>query len=264
MASKEHIRKIGKNVSNVLAAGAVLYGGIQLMENRGPSNEPSRQIAYSGQVLTEAEIAALRNYENWIAQSTNATQTQNETSGKREFGISSVENAQPPKPAVEITADQKAQITKYESELSDIIAKLNPTQQEQADLKIYYPIYRAAQDRFGTPWYLTWIVHEAESTASQNPNAFIQGATHFGAMQRSVQYHPQEDADRAGAGFEYLATLDVRNPTDIKEIPWGASALAEYIQRAGSILGGLELYSAAAPAQARYQKFLLIKSKLGN
>ncbi len=265
MAQKENIAEIGKNVGKLAAAGAVLYGGIYFMENRSYPKEPTKPETATAQVLTEAEVAELRNYEKLMAESSIALPTQTPTAASAIFKIQSQELATSARSAPEMTAAQKAQIGKYMAELPTVIEKIRPTPAEIEDLEIYYPIYRAGQDRFGTPWYLTWIVHEAESTASRNPNAFDENCIQCGAMQIDSRYHPKEDIDRANVGLEYLMAIPTRYAKwDTTDIIWGASALKEYVDQTGSVLGGLKRYSAAGPAQNRYQKYLLLQSELGN
>lgn len=268
MASKENIYKIGRSIGSIAAAGAALYGGIQYMENRGQAHTSNHPTILTGQTLTEDEIAQIRNYDKWIAQSSEIKSTPTSTPPtavpEKDFKIQSVEISQI-QPVEEITPDQSALIKKYRSELPGIINKITPNPQEIEDLQIYYPIYRAAQDRFGTPWYLTWIVHEAESTASRNPNAFKENCLQCGAMQRNIRYHPQEDVDRANIGLEYLQKIPTRSKKwDTTDIVWAASALRQWQDTTGSVLGSLGKYSAADSAQIRYQKFILIKSGLGN
>ncbi len=268
MAPKENISKIGRSVGTVFATGAMLYGVVQIGENRGHHPEPNRPKVQSGQVLTETEIAQLRNYESLMAISSkiepSSTPTQATTPNPtpKEAAVFKMETSQMPIP--EMTSDQKTLIEKYRSELPEIIAKINPTPQQIKDLEIYYPIYRVGQDRFKTPWYLTWIVHEEESTASRNPNAFLENCLQCGAMQRDIRYHPQADVDRANTGLEYFRLLPTREKKwDTTDLIWGASAIREYIDQAGSVLGGLKKYSAVGPAQDRYQKYLLYQSELG-
>lgn len=264
MASKENLYNIGKNLGRLAVAGAALYGGIVYMERENHRPDFSQDTAVRGQVLTEKEITQLRNYESLMAKSSKVEPT------PTFVPIPSVE----PKlqvlhiveklPLPQMTAEGAQLIEKYKTELPDILVKINADLRQTEDLKMYYPIYRAAQDKTGVPWYLTWIVHEDESTASRNPNAFIPGAAHYGAMQRSVQFHPDSDVERASKDYGFLTDLAQRHPDDWREIIWGATALREYIDGAGSVSGGLRRYSAAGPAQERYREYENYQSILGN
>lgn len=158
----------------------------------------------------------------------------------------------------------------YAQESPQIIFKLeaNPelfdVQTDVEDLKIYYPIYRAAQDKFKVPWYLLWIMHQAESTVSKDPNAFVVGSYgQYGAMQRVTRFHFKEDVDFASRGLEFLADFNQRHPDDWQEISWAAMKISQDRQSTGSILGALKRYSAAGSAEERYQRFLTLEAVFG-
>ncbi len=263
MVSKENLYNTGKNIGILAAAGAVLYVGAQQVDGASRDGETNQNRAAQGQVLTEAEIANLRSYEALMASTSKVEPTATPVAGPTQMPMS-----EPQKMEVmsvpKITAEQSQQIEKYKAELPDILKKLNADPKQIEDLTMYYPFYRAGQDKTGVPWYLTWIVHEDESTASRNPNAFIPGAAHYGAMQRSVQFHPDSDVERASKDYGYLTDLPQRHADDWREIIWGATALREYIDGAGSVLGGLGRYSAAGPAQERYREYENYQAILGN
>lgn len=104
-------------------------------------------------------------------------------------------------------------------------------------LRMYYPIYRSAQDRFNVPWFLLWMIHDAESTCSQDKNAFITPPVldQYGAMQREINYYPQSKVEEAAKGFEYLSGLEQFRPDDWKEILWAASKLDRDAQNAQNL-----------------------------
>ena len=116
-------------------------------------------------------------------------------------------------------------------------------------IQIYWPIYQTAADRFQVPWYLIWIIHGEESTFSKNPAAFDQARAHFGAGQRNRSLHPDWVIERYAAGFEYLAQIPTRHPSDWKEILWMGAKLAEDSQTTGSLQNALARYS---PVNAAY------------
>lgn len=265
MASKENIYQISKNLGRLAAAGAALYGGIVYMERGNHQPNSSQDTVVRGQVLTEEEITQLRNYDNFIAAVSKVEPTATLVpiptqipSPTRESRPQEMEMMA----VVQTTAEQSKLIEKYKEELPSILVKLNADTQQTEDLAMYFPIYRAAQDKTGVPWYLTWIVHEQESTASRNPSAFILGAAHYGAMERAVQFHPDSDVERASKDYGYLTDLPQRHADDWREIVWGATALREYIDEAGSVSGGLGRYSAASPAAERFQEFQALENLL--
>jgi len=123
------------------------------------------------------------------------------------------------------------------------------------DVEIYYPIYKAVGDKYSLKWYLLWIVHEEESTASADPKAFERTTGPVGAMQINLSYY---NVDHAGDGLEYLAVLPQRHPNDWKDITGGASILATSVEHY-SYLGkdlpiefALERYSSVRTGEYRF------------
>lgn len=123
------------------------------------------------------------------------------------------------------------------------------------DLDIYYPIYKVAADRFDVPWYLLWIVHEQESTASRDQNAFLANSVHYGAMQRAKKYHPDEIVNRISEPSALLAFLPQRYAYDWREIIWAAAKLREDSDNYGGLEKALYHYSDDGPAAYRWQLF---------
>ena len=138
---------------------------------------------------------------------------------------------------------------------ADIFGK-DRLEQYTEDLQIYYPIYKVAADRFNLSWYLVWIVHEQESTASRDEKAFLPGRTHYGAMQRAKKYHPDEIVDKIAQDLALLAFLPQRRSDDWKEIVWAAAKLDEDRRKFGSLEAALYRYSAPGPAAFRLQQYL--------
>lgn len=92
-------------------------------------------------------------------------------------------------------------------------------------LEMYYPIYKTAESAYKVPWYVLWVIHDAESSVSTDPDAFTKGRNYFGAMQRWVTndwWHNHESVARATQGHEYLGELDQNHPSDWEEILWAA------------------------------------------
>lgn len=131
------------------------------------------------------------------------------------------------------------------------------SEQDFEDLRIYYPIYAAASEKYNIPWYLLWITHKGESTVSRNPEVFKPGGLHHGSMQRAVKFYSKEDVRIATTGLEFLAELELpqRHFDDWEEIVWAASKLRRDWDATGSLLGALHSYSALGPAEFRYYQF---------
>lgn len=263
MASKENLYKTGKNVGRLALAGAALYGGINCMGNKNHAPDSNQNVVFQGQVLTQSEIDQLYTVENFMAKS-----AQIKPAASLEVSPVSTSEQKPQKMEImsvsQMTTEQTQLIEKYKEELPNILLKINADEAQAEDLQIYYPIYRAAQDRYGVPWDLIWIIHEEESTASRNENAFKPGTGHIGAMQRAIQFHPQEDVDRANMGLKYLQSLPVRHSSDASEIIWAASAVNEWAGEQRDYHRALLKYSAREFAEERYQKFLVYQAELGN
>jgi hypothetical protein len=248
-------------------AGSALFVAAQQVDQRsevrGQRLEIGDQILeVSGQILTEEEIAQINNYDNFMAISAKVEPTPAfvpiPTAEPKQQVSQIVEKL----PLPQMTAEGAQLIDKYKAELPTILEKIKADPQQTEDLTIYYPIYRAAQDKTGVSWYLIWIIHEDESTVSRNANAFILGAAHYGAMQRAVQFHPDSDIERASADYAFLGGLPQRHFDDWREIVWGATAIDEYIEGSGSILGGLKRYSASGPAVERFRRFIELEALL--
>ena len=146
-------------------------------------------------------------------------------------------------------------------ELETIISKMSARpelfgQRQIEDIKLYYPIYKTVAERYNFKWYLLWIIHEAESTASRDPNAFNGKSGHVGGFQRDPKSWTQSIVEEASKGLEDLAALPQRDPTDWKEAAFAAWLLKRNI--GNSVLEGLLAYSAPGPAYYRfnlYQQF---------
>jgi len=133
--------------------------------------------------------------------------------------------------------------------------------QDRVDIEMYYPIYKAAGDKFNVDWFLLWIVHQKESTVSRDSNAFNGSNGYAGAMQRNPYFYPESVVDLASKGLEQLAVLPQRNPTDWREIAFAAWKINRDRQNAQNrganepLLSALFAYSAQGPALSRWDKF---------
>lgn len=264
MGSKESLYNIGR----ILLAGSVLTAAGCSVDRKHPtqgSEVRAQRLEVGGQVLTESEIVQMRNYEGFIAAAAKIEPTATPIAT-----VTSEATVVPgPKPqiveklsVVQMTAEGAQLVDKYKAELPNILTKIGADGQQTEDLTMYYPIYRAAQDRFGVPWDLIWIIHQEESNVSRNESAYDCNI-HCGPMQRSVAYHPQEDVDRANVGMEYLQILPVRHSIDASEIVWAAAAIDEWAGKDRDFQKALLKYSARGPAQERFLRFRELEFLLG-
>lgn len=160
----------------------------------------------------------------------------------------------------DITSTGQEQLeTGTSQELKAVIDKVSSRpdlfdQRHISDVTIYYPIYKAVADKFGIKWYLLWIVHEAESTVSTNPDAFNGKSGYIGGFSRHPDWK-ESVVEQATAGLEHLASLPQRDPTDWKEAAFAAWHLTT-ITKDNTVLGSLRSYSAQGPASYRYRLYL--------
>ncbi|MBI2405641.1 hypothetical protein HYV21_01155 [Candidatus Microgenomates bacterium] len=87
-------------------------------------------------------------------------------------------------------------------------------------LRTYYVFHRVAQDAYYVPWYLPWMLQDAESTCSLDPRTYVIRNGQYGTMQRYIPDHPDSEVEKAVRGHEWLAQYD--NSDDWREILWGA------------------------------------------
>ena len=262
MASRETESNISQ-IGRIIALGAVLSVASGVSECKKPNVRQNVEPVAKGQVLTEAEIAELRRIENFFAVSSEPKPIPTPTASPQ-VRMFSVENSGKTREIVpELTAEHAAQIEKYRAELPSVLLKINAEPQQAEDLTMYYPIYRAAQDRFGVPWDLIWIVHQAESTVSRNPAAFT-NKVNYGAMGRALADSTDEDVARANRGYEDLRQLLVRHFDDKDEIFWGTAALSEWAGQDRDFHKALLRYSSRETAEMRFRRFLALEGVLVN
>ncbi len=176
--------------------------------------------------------------------------------------------------AQKLTPEEEQKIEQFKIEFLGIEKKMKTridlfSEQDFEDLRMYYPIYAAASEKYKIPWYLVWIIHKAESTVSRNPTAYEPGRPHYGSMQRAVDVYSKEDVHVAAAGLEFLAAVPQRHYDDWEEIVWAASKLRKDQDASGSLLSALYSYVVdGESAEFRYQQFQIFsqvfekKSKL--
>lgn len=134
------------------------------------------------------------------------------------------------------------------------------------DAQIYYPFYKAVQNKFNVPWYLLYIIHEDESSASRDPRAF-DGSTGFvGAMQRNPRVWNSSYVDTAAAGLEYLKNLPQRRHAgheDYREIAFAGRFLKEQGVNEGKIYKALHSYCVEKHAIRRFYLYNRYKAVFG-
>lgn len=162
-----------------------------------------------------------------------------------------------------IGSEKAQKIQEYKADLTAIEKKMQLrkdlfTEQDFEDIRMYYPIYAAASEKYKIPWYLVWITHKAESTISRDSTAYEPGRLHYGPIQRAVDVYSKEDVAAAAAGLEFLAAVPQRHYDDWEEIVWAASKLRRDQDASGSLLSALYSYVVdGESAEFRYQQFLL-------
>ena len=184
-------------------------------------------------------------------------------------GIKPEENQKQAEPEVEFKI-KNMPLEKSWPEQSEVmkIVENNPqvfSEQDAVDVGMYYPIYKAAGDKFNVDWYLLWIIHQKESTVSRNPNAFNGSNGYVGAVQRNPYFYPEKIVDEASKGLENLADLSQRHPTDWREIAFAAWKISRdrdgYQKRGMSqpLLLALEAYGEDNEANKRWQTYNSLK-----
>jgi hypothetical protein len=143
------------------------------------------------------------------------------------------------------------------------------------DFDKYFPFYHATAKKFGpkTPWFLIWIVHEEETSASRgirNNGTTPGSSVYVGAGQRDPRYWPQSVVNKAGKGLEYLAELPQRARTDWKELAFVGwyfkthQSKHKKLNLTRDIYKPLIWYSADGPAVHRYHQYLELRRIFGD
>ncbi len=260
MASKEYLFKTARNLT---VATTVAFAGCKASEEVSQVDEKT-QMPLKNLVLTPNEIDQLHRIENFI--SAYANQPKAEPTELVAFAAEVVPEAETAAPVRTLTMEQMSAenmqlIESYRSELPAVIEDIGAIGQDAEDLAIYYPIYRAGQDRYGVPWYLMWIIHQEESTVSINPEG-LDGSVHYGAMQRALEFHKTENVDFTNRGLEFLGALPTRRFDDAREIIWATAAVSEWAGEGKDYHRALLKYSAAVHAENRWQKYLNLKANI--
>lgn len=131
------------------------------------------------------------------------------------------------------------------------------------DVKIYYPIYKAAAEKYDIDWFLLYIVHEAETGTSRGEKGFAQDSYYVGAMQRDPNVWSNSYVNKSADGLEELSKLPQRHKSDWKEIAAAAHMLSDNFHkyedqgdsRGKAILKALIRYSAEVHARERFELY---------
>lgn len=96
----------------------------------------------------------------------------------------------------------------------DILRNIKVLSAEQriADMEMYFNVYKAAEEKYGIPWYLLYIIHAHETAVSRDPypdpyyDAELKRwrGLFYGAMQRYPVFYPDSYVDEAVSGWEFL------------------------------------------------------------
>lgn len=106
------------------------------------------------------------------------------------------------------------------------------SQKDIADIKMYYPIYKAVADKFHIDWYLVWINHKEETGISDSKIAFNgESYPYFGGWQRNIITWPEAYVAQAFKGLEYLKSIKTKNKTDAREAAAMAAQVAPNIEQ---------------------------------
>lgn len=185
----------------------------------------------------------------------------NDQNNKRSY--SNMEVLPSPSVTTPETSEQK-QKQELEQVLSDMKANDELFNKKKIqDVRMYYPIYKAASDKYDLDWFLLFIVHEAETGASRGEKGFAPDSYYVGAMQRDPNIWSDEYVKKSADGLEKLAKLPQRHKDDWKEIAAAAHMLSDnyhkYEEQGESkgkaILKALIRYSAEEHARDRFELY---------
>lgn len=204
----------------------------------------------------------------------------------------SVENPviEPPvqKPAV-TEVKQLTEENNIQQEINQIIKDIKNysgffTQKDIEDIQMYYPIYKEVGKKWDVDWRLLWIIHDQETRCSsmketnivQNVSEKLKDGTviknsTYGAMQRDRNFYPDNVAEEALKGLEYLKQIPTRNKDDAREIAFAAQKINADLKKSNGVLhDALKKYSNEYQANKRlklfnyYEKTILPKSQVKN
>ena len=153
-------------------------------------------------------------------------------------------------------------------DLLDGLKKLTPEQRLE-DFRMYFPIYKAAEIKYGISWFLLWIIHAPETADSRDP--YPDWGPLKGPVQRNVDFHPDRETQEAAEGWEFLHDLPQRyspnNGKDSKpyfdsdEILWAASQIREYTLRLQDLDSQLDIEGCFFRSLKQYWPSLLEEKK---
>lgn len=120
----------------------------------------------------------------------------------------------------------------------EVFTKIHQLTKEDVrdSLKLYFPIYRIAQQRSGVPWEYLAIIHASETRFSLDPDPGRLGFV--GAMQRTRQFYPDTQVSEYASEYNffenryqrYFQPVNTNHSTDFKEIIWAGFHIKERSQ----------------------------------
>lgn len=130
----------------------------------------------------------------------------------------------------EIVPDQEQILTNVTNYPTPILRGIKDLSKEREleEISRYFPLYRAAEITYNIPWSLLMIIHAHETTFSSDPHTNNRSFT--GAMQRAVSW-PESQTIAAAEGWDFLANIPQRIPTDYREILWAGSYIRRVAQQ---------------------------------
>lgn len=102
---------------------------------------------------------------------------------------------------------EQAQLRKVVEEYNLISPLKDLIQAEQLeDFEIYYPIYKAGEQKYNIPWFLLWIIHEHETVASRDVAPERSG--YRGSMQLAPMHMNNPYIYNAPQEYEFLDEIN--------------------------------------------------------
>lgn len=168
-------------------------------------------------------------------------------------------------------------LVRYREEFKRVVRpKLEKNPQITASInQEYYSVYKAAEYRFGVPWYLLWMIHNAESGCTADPEKAYR-LLHYGAMGRQQSFYPDSQVEKIVSGnyFKPFYTVPLRDRRDWKEIIWAADKIhydaylamkyEEIADRNMAFEKAMHAYCPKEEAERRIERFRVLREIFSN